>query len=73
MILEIQKTYGFWWFQGGIEVNQFIQIHLILETKLCDDPLPTNQTGWIFPSTIIQPFSEKSISRITAISDRKQQ
>ena len=29
---------------GGIEVNQFTQIRLILETKLGDDPLPTNQT-----------------------------
>ena len=30
---------------GGIEVNQFTQIGLILETKLGDDLLPTNQTG----------------------------
>ena len=29
----------------GIEVNQFTQIHLILETKFGDELLPTNRTG----------------------------
>ena len=24
---------GFWWFHGGIEINQFASIHLILEAK----------------------------------------
>ena len=51
----------------GIEISRFIQIWLIFETKLGDDLLSTNQTGWIFPSRIIQSFSDKSISGITAI------
>ena len=53
---------------GGIEVNQFTQIGLILEAKLGDDLLPANQTGWIFSLTIIQPFSDKEFSGIIAIS-----
>ena len=54
---------------GGIEAYQFAQICSILEMKSGDGLLPTNLTGWTLPSTIIQPFSGKSISGITAMSD----
>ena len=44
-----------------LEVHEVFQICLILETKLGDDLLSTNQTGQRFPSTIIQPCSNKLI------------
>ena len=41
--MKFRKPMAFDGFTGN-KVNQFTQIRLILQTKLADDPLPTNQT-----------------------------
>ena len=35
-----QKTYGFLMISGGIKVNWFAEIHLIVEATFGDEPLP---------------------------------
>ena len=41
MLILLQKPSPvvFWWFQGGIEVNYFTYIDLIVEAKFCENPL----------------------------------